>query len=380
MAERRLAEFRTGLDLAPAAVRGMAEAAMEQAVEESLGPAPDVEVRILAAETDVEREKGWLLESTGERRPTALIVVHDNAVEMGPNDEFGTYDLFVPEGLDDRDVSFVHDSLRDAIVNARMSGASLDRASIDALVRVPRPRSVTVTEGAERQSIGGISFILPVAFMTLLFMGVMTGGQTMLTSTIEEKSSRVVEVLLSAVSPMQLMAGKLLGNMAVSLVAIGLYLAIGLVLLSSFSLFGLLDPWLILYLLIFFVIGFLVLGSLMMAVGAAVNDMSEAQSLQMPLIMVLITPMILWPAVSRDPNSVLAVTISFLPPINSFGMLLRMASSQPPPYWQVWLSILIGALSIVGALWVAAKVFRIGLLMYGKPPDFKTLLKWVRAA
>ncbi len=110
----------------------------------------------------------------------------------------------------------------------------------------------------------------------------MAGGQTMLTSAIEEKSTRVVEVLLSAVSPMELMAGKLLGAVAISLLMIGPYLGLGLALLSSFSMFGLLDPWLILYLLIFFLIGFFVIGSLMLAVGAAVNDMTEAQSLQMP--------------------------------------------------------------------------------------------------
>ena len=144
--------------------------------------------------------------------------------------------------------------------------------------------------------------------------------------------------------------------------------------------FGLLDPWLILYLIIFFVIGFFVMGSLMMAVGASVNEMSEAQSLMMPLMLVMILPMVLWPAISRSPNSLLAIAVSFLPPINSFGMLIRMASSQPPPLWQVWLSIAVGAASVFAALWIAAKIFKVGLLMYGKPPDLKTLIRWVRAA
>jgi ABC-2 type transport system permease protein len=189
-----------------------------------------------------------------------------------------------------------------------------------------------------------------------------------------------VEVLLSAVSPMELMAGKLIGSIGVSFVAMGLYLALGLALLSSFALFDLFNPWLILYLLIFFTIGFFVVGSLMMAVGAAVNEMSEAQSLQMPLILIIMIPWLLWPAISRNPNSTLAVVVSFLPPLNTFGMLLRMASSQPPPYWQVWLSIGVGVASVIGTLWIAAKIFKIGLLMYGKPPDLKTLVRWVRAA
>ena len=379
IARRRLEEFREGLVQVPDTVRRLAEA--EQSMEESLGPAPNVRLIGLPADADIEAEKLWLNEEGDGLRHTALIVIHENAVVAAePESEFGTYDLFVPPGLDDRDLEFMHSSIREAIVNARVSAQSLERAMIDSIVRVPRQRSTTVSPDAERQTVGGFNFILPVAFMMLMFMGIMTGGGTMLTSTIEEKSSRVVEVLLSAVSPMELMAGKLLGSVSLALVAMSLYILIGLALLSSFSLFGLLDIWLIPYLLIFFLIGFFVIGSLMLAIGAAVNEMSEAQSLQMPLMMIVMIPWFIWPAVSRDPNSTLSVVVSFFPPVNTFGMLLRMASSQPPPWWQVWLSIGVGAASVVGAIWVAAKVFRIGLLMHGKPPNLKTLLRWIRAA
>jgi ABC-2 type transport system permease protein len=158
------------------------------------------------------------------------------------------------------------------------------------------------------------------------------------------------------------------------------YILLGLLTLTSFSMFGLLEPILILYLFIFFVIGFFTLGSLMMAAGAAVNDMREAQSLMTPLMLIMILPWFLMVPVSRDPDSTLAMVASFVPPLNTFGMLLRLASTQPPPLWQVWASIAIGILGVIGATWVAAKIFRIGLLMFGKPPDFKTLVRWVRAA
>jgi len=154
----------------------------------------------------------------------------------------------------------------------------------------------------------------------------------------------------------------------------------GLAVLTSFSLFGLLNFALIPYLLVFFVLAFFTIGSLMMAVGSAVNDMREAQSLMLPMTLLLIVPWILWMPISRDPDSTLSVVVSFLPPVNSFGMLLRLASSHPPPTWQVWLSIAIGVLGVVGAVWFASKVFRIGLLMFGKPPNFGTLVRWVRDA
>ena len=381
VARRRMDEFRRSLDDAPRILQNMAETALRESMDEALGPAPNVGLSALPADTDVETAKGSLDEATGRPRRAALIVIHDDAVEAAAADgELGTYDLYVPPGLDDRDVSFIHRSVRDAIADARAAARSLDRAALDALFRVPQQSATTVGPENERETVRGFNSLLPMAFMILLFMGIMAGGQTMLTSTIEEKSSRVVEVLLSAVSPMELMAGKLLGAVAISLVMIGVYIGLGLVALWSFSMFGLLDPWLILYLLIFFLIGFFVLGSLMLAVGAAVNDMTEAQSLQMPLMLVVMVPWFLWPAVSRNPDSMLAVVTSHLPPINTFTMLFRMASSQPPPWWEVWLSIGTGLVSVVAAVWVAAKVFRIGLLMYGKPPDFRTLIRWVRAA
>jgi ABC-2 type transport system ATP-binding protein len=126
--------------------------------------------------------------------------------------------------------------------------------------------------------------------------------------------------------------------------------------------------------------GVKVLGSLMMAAGSAVNDMREAQSFMMPIMIVLIVPWVLWMPISRDPNSLLSIALSFLPPINSFAMMLRMASTAPPPWWQVWLSIGIGVGSVFAAIWFAAKVFRIGLLLYGKPPSLKTLIHWARSA
>jgi ABC-2 type transport system permease protein len=333
------------------------------------------------AEADVEREKAWLTEPTAATPHLALVVVHANAIEpVAGRSDLGSYDLFVPSKRDDRTEVPVQAIMREALIGARAEARGLNREELNRIGTVPRVRSVSVGVDGERGSVLGLNFIVPVAFMGLLIMGVMFAGQGMLTTTIEEKSNRVIEVLLSAVSPMQLMGGKLVGHMGISLLAMSLYLALGLVALASFSLFGLIDLSLIGYLLIFFVIAFFTIGSLMMAVGAAVNDMREAQALMMPLMVVIILPWLLWMPIVRDPNSTLAIVVSFVPPLSSFGMLLRVASSVPPPAWQVWLSIALGVAGVFGAVWVAAKVFRIGILMFGRPPDFKTLVKWLRAA
>jgi ABC-type Na+ efflux pump permease subunit len=189
-----------------------------------------------------------------------------------------------------------------------------------------------------------------------------------------------VEVLLSAVSPMQLMTGKIIGQMCVGFLVLIVYAGMGIGALITFALFAELDIWLLFYLVIFYLIAYFVIASLLGAIGAAVNEMREAQSLMGPVMVVLMIPWILWMPISRAPDSTFAVVTSFLPPVNPFVMLIRMSSSSPPPTWQVWLSIAVGAASVYGALWFAAKVFRVGVLMFGKPPNFATLIKWVRMA
>lgn len=358
-----------------------AAGANPQDLAAAFGPAPKLTIIERPADADLDAEKAWLDVDDTPSPHLALAVIQPNAVEprAGQN-AFGAYELYVPPKQDNRVEAAVQRRLRDAIVSARLRAHDLDRSTVDELVSLPRVRSVTVSQGEEHGTVGAFNFVLPIAFMFLLFMGVMGSGQGLLTTTIEEKSSRVIEVLLSAVTPMQLMAGKLLGHMGISLLGMSLYLALGLLALSSFSLFGLLDPSLLGYLFIFYILAFFTVGSLMMAIGAAVNDLREAQSLMTPMMLLLMTPWFLWMPISRDPNSTLAVVTSFVPPVSSFAMLLRLASTDPPPAWQVWVSIAVGVAGVVGATWVAAKIFKIGLLMFGKPPNMATLVRWVRSA
>jgi ABC-2 type transport system permease protein len=364
------------------AATNSSSATTSQLMESIRGQVPEIQVNELQPGADLEQEKSMLHEgSTSDGGRLAIVVVHPDAVVKPAGAEaWGTYDLFVREKLDDRLEDEIKGGMRSALVVARARAQDLDPDEIWELTRVGRIRSRTVTAGGEEDTNEVLNILLPVGFMALLFMAVLTGGQNLMTTVIEEKASRVVEVLLSAVSPMQLMAGKILGQMVVGLVLMGVYAGMGMAAMISFAMLGLVDPWLFFYLLIFFVITYSVMGSLMAAIGAAVNELREAQSLMMPVIMMMMLPWILWMPISRDPNSVFATVASFIPPMNTFVMLLRMTSTSPPPLWQVWLSILVGVASVYAALWVAAKVFRVGLLMHGKPPDFRTLVRWVRMA
>jgi ABC-2 type transport system permease protein len=362
----------------PDSVRGFAAAGTQQA----FGVIPNLTVEQRPGPFAVDEARRWLLDTAEGRKHLAVIAVRRDAVDRdAAGGDFGSYALYVPVNVDNRLENTLYDGVRDALVALRASAQGLNIADVQSMLNVTRARAVTLSTGADRTTeVATFARALPFIFLGLMFMGIMIGGQGLLTTTIEEKSSRVVEVMLSAVSPLELMTGKLLGYMAVSLVAMSVYLALGLMALASFAMLGLIEPSLIVYLLVFFAVAYVFNGAVMVAVGAAVNDLREAQSLMTPVTVVTILPWLLASPIAQNPSSPLAIVMSFLPPFNIFGMLLRIASTAPPPAWQVWLSIGIGALASGIVVIGAAKIYRIGLLMYGKPPDFATLMRWVRAA
>jgi ABC-type Na+ efflux pump permease subunit len=264
--------------LGPLATATAAGAASQQALQSALGQVPSLTLLEVVPSADLEHEKEPLKADLATGQPRlAVVVVHPDAVVRAAGKEaYGSYDLYVRAKLDDRLEDEIKDALRHSIVDARARDQGLDLAAVEQLTSVKRARSITVTAEGERRTNEVLNVLLPGGFMLLLLVSVMSSGQHLMTTTIEEKSSRVVEVLLSAVSPMQLMTGKILGQMAVGLVILALYAGLGIAALVNFAMLGLLDPMLFLYLLIFFLIAYFVVASLMAAIGSAVNELREA--------------------------------------------------------------------------------------------------------
>jgi ABC-2 type transport system permease protein len=341
---------------------------------------PEFNVKVLPAGSTADAEKGWLTaQDIGERERRALLVVPPEAIaQASPGADYGSYQLYAPRNLPEDAEDMLQDAMRVTLTTERLRAGGLDPALVQKATHVQQPRTVVVAPDGRRQAPAGLNRALPFIMGILLFMGVMIGGQALMTSTIEEKSSRVVEVLLAAVSPLELMWGKLLGQLGVGLVMMSVYITLGVLALMQFAMFGLLDPLLILWLLVFFLVAYLVFGALMLAIGAAVSQLADAQSLMGPVMMLLVTPYILTPFIGRQPDSTFSVVASFIPPVSPFVILARLASSSPPPVWQVLLSLAVSLVGACIAVWFAAKVFRIGLLLHGKPPSFATLVKWAR--
>jgi ABC-2 type transport system permease protein len=291
-----------------------------------------------------------------------------------------TLELLVPTSSSPRHTGIYERILRDATVRARVAAAGDDYAKLSQILK--RPDMGTKRVSREGQAVGESKearMFIPFAFMMLLWISTFTSGNYLLTTTIEEKSNKVMEVLLSAVSPMQLLGGKILGQALVSAIMLVLYGGAAFAGLAALAMFDLVSPALVAYLLVFYVMAYFMVASIMAAVGSAVSDLREAQSLIGPAMLILMVPLILWLPISDNPNGLLATVTSFVPPLTPFVMILRLSgSAEPVPAWQVAASIVWGFAMTWAMIWMASRVFRVGILMQGKPPSPMELLKWVR--
>ncbi|MFC1736768.1 ABC transporter permease [Candidatus Hydrogenedentota bacterium] len=215
-------------------------------------------------------------------------------------------------------------------------------------------------------------------FVYLMFMGIFGTGQQMVTSVIEEKTSRVIEVLLSAVTPFQLMAGKIIGLAAISLTVVLLWGVAAYGAAASQGMGDLVKVHGIVYFLVYFILGFVLISSIFAAAGSACNTAKEAQTLLMPLMMMFMVPLLTWNLITQNPDGTLATVLSFIPPTTPMVMMLRISVMDDLPILQIIASIVLLIVSVPCVMWAAAKVFRTGILMYGKPPSLKELVWWVR--
>ena len=207
-----------------------------------------------------------------------------------------------------------------------------------------------------------VNMFLPFGVMMLMFMVILMAAQPMLESAMEEKSLRISEVLLGSVTPSQLMGGKLLGNVAGSLVIFVLYGAGGLFFLNYQGLADKIPLSVLPWFLLFQLLGVLFFSSIFLTVGASVNELKEAQTLLLPVWLVLMAPMMVWFIAIREPNGIVATTLSFFPPSCPMMMVLRLASGTTVPFWQPPLAAVVMIASTFGIVTLAGRIYRAGLL------------------
>ena len=239
---------------------------------------------------------------------------------------------------------------------------------------ITRNQEGKVETAAEKEILEAV--FLPLGIMLLMFMVIFMASQPMLESVLEEKSQRIAEVLLGSASPFQLMMGKLIGTVGGSLTIFAIYLSGGYSLAAFRGWTALIPFELIPWFLVFQVAGVFFYASIFLAVGASVSQLKEAQSMLLPVWMLLMLPLFIWFVIVQDPLSRLSVLISLFPPATPTTMLLRLATGQQIPTWQPVLGLVLTTLSTLLIVVLAGRIFRVGILWQGKTPKLGELIKW----
>ena len=262
-------------------------------------------------------------------------------------------------------------------------GVSGDQA--DVLLKPVKLEMVQLKGGHETKANDKGMFFAILIMVMLLYMAVIFYGVSVMRAVLEEKNSRVMEVLLSSATSTELMAGKLIGVGAVGLTQIGIWITMASVyalpaLAASASTGEIhIAPLTLVAFAVFFLLGYLLYSSVYAAVGAVITSEQEGQQLQFIILLPLILAVFMMGPVMRAPDSPIAVWTSMIPFFSPILMYVRIAI-QPPPAWQIAASLLLLVATIGGILVLCARIYRIGILMYGKRPTLPEIVKWLKYA
>lgn len=307
--------------------------------------------------------------------------------------------------------------IKDAIESERLKAYDISNLK-EIMAEVEANTSMTtyrLDQGQESSSMSStMCFVIGLAVAFMLYMFLMIYGQMVMTSIIEEKNNRVLEIIVSSVRPEQLMLGKILGIGLVAITQIVIWIIIicamvGLVIpsvmpadlagdvsafgagnldvanssnniamIQAMSVIGDLGYLLkiFFYLTIFLIGGFLLYASIYAAIGSAVDNIQDASQLTSVAVVPIMVGLVCATTIGSDPNTTLAMWLSMIPFTSPMIMMVRIPFGIPA--WEIWLSIVILYLSFLVMVWFAAKIYRVGIFMYGKKPSIKELIRWAR--
>ncbi len=279
-------------------------------------------------------------------------------------------------------------ALSNVVIGMRLFSRGLDYSEVKGLVKGVDLETMQVTDkGAEKR--GGFDFIFmsSLLFIMMLYMTILMWGVAVQRSIIEEKNNRVIEVLLSSLRPEDLLFGKIFGVGAVGLTQYAIWGLFGTIMTAygltmggpvaelagnlSFATLG--------FFILYYVLGFLFYATMFAGIGSVCNTDQEAQQMQTPIVLCLVFTILVPMMVIQRPDSLFATVISLVPFFTPIVMFMRINVLMPPA-WQIALSVVIMILAIRFAGKLSARIFRTGILMYGKKPDAREILKWLKRA
>jgi ABC-2 type transport system permease protein len=316
--------------------------------------------------------------------------------------ELDGYVILLPDTLSQGKVEFINrnpgdvfslQALQSAINRAareqRLIDAKVDTRTRQELFKPIELQSVKVGAVGSQQpnSNAGFAVVFGVGFV--MYLAILMYGQIVLGAIIEEKETRIAEILFSSVKPFTLMMGKLVGVSLVALTQLaiwgtvfGVFAVYGVGLLASEGVRASIPniPFLhFIYFGLFFLLGYFIYATIYALVGSMVTTAQEGGQLAMPIILILVVSFYLFWPVSRSPDSPFSFWVSMIPFSAPIAMLVRIVT-QTPPFWQIALSLLIGFSTVFVIMWLASRIYRVGMLMYGKRASIPEAIRWARQA
>jgi ABC-2 type transport system permease protein len=315
---------------------------------------------------------------------TGFVIINTNALSADGGAEDGM-SWFTQTHTYSELPDWLERTINEEIRRMRFEKAGLDQALVRKLTRnVPIKRlGLSKVDAATGRVVKAkemnrfATFAVPAGCVFLLYMMVMSATPVLLNTVLEEKMQKISEVLLSAVTPFQLMMGKLLGATMVSFTLSALYLGCISGMLWKMGVLNLVPPTLIPWFVFFQLLSLLIFGSIFLAIGSVCSEIRDAQSFMFPVMMLVMLPFFVFMPIMQSPGSSFARWFSLFPPATPMLLLLRIAIPPGPPWWEIALGVALTTLFMFGCVWAGAKIFRIGILAQGQAPSFGKLLAWI---
>jgi ABC-2 type transport system permease protein len=313
----------------------------------------------------------------------AFVLIGPNVIDPSRDPGQATLNYYSNTPTYNDVLGWISGVLNEQIQQVRLVGAAFDpkvvrqltqRVPVGNLGLVKLDEAGNISSAVETNQLA--NFLVPFAMMFLMFMVIMATTTPLLNSTLEEKSQRIAEVLLASIPPFELMVGKLIGIMGVSLTMATVYLLgayAGLTRAGYAQFF----PWQSVWWFVGFLsLAVLMYGSIFIAIGAAVSDMKEAQSMMTPVMLLVVSPMFVLQNVIREPGSTLSLVMSLFPPATPMLMIIRQTVPPGIPLWQPVLGVVLVLLTSLACVFVAGRIFRVGILMQGKGAKISEMFRW----
>jgi ABC-2 type transport system permease protein len=275
-----------------------------------------------------------------------------------------------------------------AISRGRLAGRGIEPAEADRLLKRVQLEGVRVSKSGEEKKGGELSFLIGFVFVALLIFPTLIYGQEVMRGIVQEKTERIVEILISSMPSMSLLSGKVLGLAAVGLTQVGAWMVMGgmmaaytggAAMMGGMNVFQYFNLSVIPWFFVFFLFGYLTNVCLYAVGGAISNSDKEAQQFMGPIMMVTMIPWMLAFPILQNPDSTLATVLSLIPVFTPITMFMRVLVAEPP-LWQLGLSIALSIATVFAFFWMTAKIFRVGILSYGKRPSPVELWRWLKVA